>query len=168
MRTAESAFQTLFKVVVSALAGLCLMVGIVTILFVSYLHISGVPGADIRLPGVARDTMFSVGKERGEDRAGGYLSIRLTGEINDSTSLVSVLYPQGDPAIAMQCRLPGGKFDQVWSGDYYDGKANLVFFHKKATQGKLRLQVVFSTPPDSWGFVAKNGRWVKEGFPIND
>ena len=147
----ESPFKTAIKVIGSALLGFLILAGLLTFVFAVIVYTGMIPETDLNITNVASDSVFYAGKEKSKDRMGGYLSIRARGTLDDSTARILVQYPEY-AATVLTCKLPRGKFDQVWFEDYYDSRAKITFYHTTVNQGNLRLQIVFSTPPSDWNY----------------
>jgi hypothetical protein len=145
----ESPLITAGKTVGMALLAFFLVIVTLILLVGIYLFASQTPNADLSMGRVGVDSTFYVGKRKSENRIGGYMSIRASGDLNDSTAVVSVQYPGFDQT-SLICKLPKGKFDQVWFGDYYDSRAQISYRHGRVSRGQLRLQIIFSHPPPDW------------------
>ncbi|WP_338870154.1 hypothetical protein WBJ53_22010 [Spirosoma sp. SC4-14] len=109
-----------------------------------------IPDTHTELTNLADDTTFYVGRETTSNReAGGYLSVRAIGEVDGPGALILVEY-LSHPAVMVRCELPNGKVNQVWHGDFYETRAKISFLHNGARSGKLKLDIVFSLPPEEW------------------
>lgn len=147
--TIENPFRTAIRTVGTALLAFLLLIGTLILLFVLHVYLSRIPETDLTMTRVAVDSVFYAGKDKSHDRTGGYMSVRASGDLNDSTAVVSVQYPGFDQT-PLTCKLPKGKFDQVWFGDYYDSRAKIIYRHGTVSRGQLRLQIIFSYPPPDW------------------
>gem|GEM_PF-6011339 len=111
---------------------------------------TSIPDTHTELTNLAVDTTFYVGTETNSNRdAGGYISIRAIGEVDGAGALILVEY-LSHPSVMVRCELPNGKVNQVWYGDFYESRAKVSFLHNGARSGKLKLDIVFSLPPEEW------------------
>lgn len=156
----ETATQTVIKLIISALSGLTILIGILTIAFAIYLYANALPETSVELNSVAKDTTFYAGADQSQSGEGSTVSIRAVGQVDDSTASVLVAYPNHS-LVAIDGSLTKGKVDQVWVSDFYDRRAKITFHHKTVQRGNLRLQVHFSHPPASWGYQQTDRGWRK-------
>ncbi|MCX6217920.1 hypothetical protein [Spirosoma sp.] len=156
----ETATQTVTKLVISALLGLTLLIGILTAVFAIYLYANALPETSVELTSVARDTTFYAGANQSQSGEGSIVAVRAVGQVDDSTASVLVTYPN-DSSIAINGSIMKGKVDQVWVSDFYDRRAKIMFRHKTVQRGNLRILVHFSHPPASWGYQQTDQGWRK-------
>ncbi|GAB3800166.1 hypothetical protein GCM10028819_24950 [Spirosoma humi] len=93
---------------------------------------------------ISSDTTFRNSVWDVSDEYGRNISLRAIGEIDDSTEIFLKDDNHSDQFLKVQ--LPRGKFDTTWTGDYYNKQANVVFRHKKATKGSLKIIFRYLTP----------------------
>lgn len=127
-------------------------VTLIVLYFAAILFSTSIPDTHTELTNLSADTTFYVGTEKTTSRGGGYLSIRAIGEVDGAGALIRVSYPNDSIALveAVRCELPNGNVNQVWYGDFYESRAKVSFLHNGAQSGKLKLDIVFSLPPEEW------------------
>ncbi|ADB42554.1 hypothetical protein [Spirosoma linguale] len=158
--TIETFGQTVLKIILSALLGFSILIGVFGFAFAIFLYANALPDTSIELASVARDTTFYVGADQSQRGEGSTLSIRAVGQVDDSTATILVVYPN-HPLVAIKGSLMPGLIDQLWVNDFYDRRAKITFLHKTVQHGRLRLQVHFAYPPASWGYQQTNRGWIK-------
>ncbi|GAB4033734.1 hypothetical protein [Spirosoma jeollabukense] len=156
----EPPIQTAGKMAISALRALLILVVVAIMALTVVLFFHHVPDTDMELTSVARDTTFYVGRAESDGGRMGYISLLATGELDDSTAsiLIDCTKP---PARAGELQPSGGEINQLYTSDFYDAKARVTYRHGRVKQGNLRLQIVFSLPPDKWGYILKNRYWTR-------
>lgn len=157
----ETPIQTVGKTAISVLRALLIVIGLGIMALVILWYFNHIPDTDIELTSVARDTTFYVGRTESDGSGSGYISMLTTGKLDDSTASILIEYTK-PPATAGELHLSNGKINQIYNGDFYDDKAKVTYLHRRVRQGNLRLQLVFSLPPDNWGYKLKSGHWTRK------
>jgi hypothetical protein len=138
-----------------------LVIGGVILTLILYDYLIRVPTTDIDLLHIDRDTTFYIGRSGNNEVLGGQLSVRATGELDDSTALINIEYTSpGMVNIVRQIKLYGGVVETMATGDFYDQRAKVTYRHGGVKNGRLRLRAIFGFPPEDWAYKLKDDRWA--------
>lgn len=92
---------------------------------------------EFRVVAVKYDTTFENTSWTGSDGYGKHISLRATGILDDSAEIFVKDPTYSERFLLLQ--LPRGTFDTTWTGEYYEKKADVVYLHKKAAKGNLKI-----------------------------
>lgn len=147
----------------STLLAFTVLISVLGLAFAVFLYANAIPATSIELASVAKDTSFYVGANHSQRGEGSTISIRVVGQLDDSTANILVTYPDNIDAtlVPIRASVEKDQIDQLWVSDFYNRRAKITFLHKSVQHGHLRLQVHFSYPPTSWGYRQTNRGWVK-------
>ncbi|RZM01883.1 MAG: hypothetical protein EOO88_57535 [Pedobacter sp.] len=93
---------------------------------------------------VASDTTFKNPIGHKSDTYARNLAVRAIGETDSPTEVFVTDPTHGSKFLSAQ--LPTGKFDTTWTGEYYEKQADVVFLHKKARKGAVKVLFRYLTP----------------------
>lgn len=99
---------------------------------------------EFQVNNIKSDTIFHNPIWTGASGYGKHISLRAMGVL-DSPTEVFVKDPDYSNQF-FKVQLPKGSFDTTWVGEYYEKKAEIVFLHRKAQKGSLRIIFRYLTP----------------------